>query len=106
MATLVIRNLDEDVLTLLGTHARALSFSSREAYVRSLLEKAVALDPQLVVGFFKLDRPGDQDLGCWKCKANIRTERCGELWYAILLNGMLQGPYCRFCAYDQPVGEA
>lgn len=92
---ILIRDVPEDTARKLDEEANN-SGLSRQAFLLRLLHERY--EPPAVVGWIKLDRPGDLD-------EESECPECGQAldwpWLAILSNGAWTGPVCSACATSE-----
>ncbi len=60
-------------------------------------EVPAAPEPLLLVGFLRLERPGDLDWDEVEC-VECASPCTGGVWYGVMGDGTLYGPLCSGCA--------
>jgi hypothetical protein len=88
---ILIRDIPDNLNEQIDAAAAAAGVSKQELLLTLLV--TTYAEPPAVIGWVKLDRPGEVDGDCPECGQEL-----GEVWAGLLTNGQWVAPRCKWCA--------
>jgi len=98
----MLRNVPDDHHARMQELARQRGATQNDIYLQAVAAFVEAADPQICLGWIKIDRPGDipnsEDV-CPECGFDLADNP--PLFVAMMADGSVYGPVCNTCATSE-----